>query len=87
MDQAVPYVDQRLKQVQKAYPGKPILLAEVGWPSAGKIRGAAKPSKGNQAYFVRTFIAHAKTHNIDYILLEAYDQPWKRLIEGQVGSH
>ena len=87
VDQAVPYVDQRLKQVQKAYPGKPILLAEVGWPSAGKIRGAAKPSKGNQAYFVRTFIAHAKKHNIDYILLEAYDQPWKRQIEGQVGSH
>ncbi len=87
VEQAVPYIDQRLKQLQNTYPGKPILLAEVGWPSAGDSRGDAKASKTNQIFFVRTFAAYAKKHNIDYVLLEAYDQPWKAHIEGQVGSH
>ena len=87
IDQAIPYIDRRLKELQTAYPNKPILLAEVGWPADGKSIGAAKASRINQASFVRTFLAYAEQNNTDYVLLEAYDQPWKTSIEGKVGGH
>ena len=87
IDQAIPYIDRRLKELQAAYPNKPILLTEVGWPANGKHIGAAKPSRINQATFVRNFLAYAQQNNTDYVLLEAYDQPWKREIEGAVGGH
>ncbi|PPR19124.1 MAG: Cellulose synthase catalytic subunit [UDP-forming] [Alphaproteobacteria bacterium MarineAlpha9_Bin7] len=87
VNQAIPYIDHRLQQLREAYPDKPIVLTEVGWPSAGRRIGGAKPSRTNQAYFVRNFLSYAEENNIDYVLLEAYDQPWKTAIEGRVGAH
>ena len=87
VDRAIPYIDRRLHELQETYPNKSIVLAEVGWPSAGKRVGGAKPSRVNQAYFVRTFLSYAKDNNIDYVLLEAYDQPWKISAEGRAGAH
>ncbi|MGH8402021.1 MAG: beta-(1-3)-glucosyl transferase, partial [Gammaproteobacteria bacterium] len=40
-DLAVPYIAARMHDLQKAYPGKPIVIAEVGWPSDGRARHAA----------------------------------------------
>ena len=37
------------KQVAAAFPGKEILIGETGWPSHGRMRGPALPSRENQA--------------------------------------
>lgn len=87
VDMAVDYVLERYRQVQAAYPDKPIVISEVGWPSNGRIRQAAIPSRANQARFLRRFLAAAEREQITYYLMEAFDQPWKRRIEGEVGSH
>ena len=86
-DRAVAVALQRLAQVQARFPGKPVVIGEVGWPSAGERRGAALPSPAAQAVFVREFTARAAGMGLDYHLMEAIDQPWKRALEGSVGPH
>jgi exo-beta-1,3-glucanase (GH17 family)/cellulose synthase/poly-beta-1,6-N-acetylglucosamine synthase-like glycosyltransferase len=74
---------ERLRQV---YPGKRIVIAEFGWPSAGLNRKAAEPSPVTQAQVVRDFVARADAMGIDYSIVEAFDQPWKTN-EGSVGPY
>jgi exo-beta-1,3-glucanase (GH17 family) len=75
------------ERVQRAFPGKQIAVGEVGWPSVGRAREAAVPSRVNQARFVRGFVKLAAERGLDYNLIEAFDQPWKRVLEGTVGGH
>jgi len=74
-------------QMRLAFPGKPLLVAEVGWPSAGRTRGGAVPSVVNQARFVREFAGWAGEQGLAYNLIEGWDQPWKKVPEGTVGGH
>ena len=66
---------------------KPVLIGETGWPSAGRQREASRPSRVNQARFMREFVHHAHQQGWQYNLIEAIDQPWKRALEGTVGGH
>ncbi|MDR2220375.1 MAG: glucan 1,3-beta-glucosidase [Methylobacillus sp.] len=66
---------------------KPVLIGETGWPSEGRERENARPGIVEQARFVRTFIREAHDRGWDYNLIEAIDQPWKRLSEGTVGGY
>ncbi|HYG32333.1 MAG TPA: beta-1,6-glucan synthase [Methylophilaceae bacterium] len=66
---------------------KPLLIGETGWPSVGRQRGVAMPSQVNQARYFREFVRNAHEHGWNYNLIEAMDQPWKRVLEGTVGGH
>ena len=70
-----------------AFPGKDIFIGEFGWPSAGRMREGALPSPVNQARAMQEVLALAKRENYRVNLIEAYDQPWKRQLEGTVGGH
>jgi hypothetical protein len=70
-----------------AVPGKEILIGETGWPSGGRMRGEALPSRINQARFMSGILDRAKQENFRVNLFEAYDEPWKRQWEGTVGGH
>jgi exo-beta-1,3-glucanase (GH17 family)/cellulose synthase/poly-beta-1,6-N-acetylglucosamine synthase-like glycosyltransferase len=74
---------QRLRQT---YPGKRIVIAEFGWPSAGLNRKNAVPDPLAQAEILREFVARADAMGIDYSIIEAFDQPWKTF-EGSVGAY
>jgi exo-beta-1,3-glucanase (GH17 family)/cellulose synthase/poly-beta-1,6-N-acetylglucosamine synthase-like glycosyltransferase len=74
---------QRLRQ---AYPGKRVVIAEFGWPSAGLNRHAAVPDAMSQAKILRDFVAHADDLGMEYSIVEAFDQPWK-VFEGSVGAY
>jgi exo-beta-1,3-glucanase (GH17 family)/cellulose synthase/poly-beta-1,6-N-acetylglucosamine synthase-like glycosyltransferase len=84
---ALDYVLMRHDELAAKYPGKHIFLAEVGWPSEGAWVKGAEPSLVGQASFVRNFLTTAKERGFDYSVIEAFDQPWKRKIEGSVGAH
>ncbi|HLG86584.1 MAG TPA: glycosyltransferase [Alphaproteobacteria bacterium] len=86
IDRAVDEVFHQIDALKQKYPGKPIMVGEVGWPSDGPWRGGAEPSLVNQATFVRTFLNRATEAGIDYNLFEAFDQPWKRADEGPAGA-
>ncbi|PKU24831.1 exo-beta-1,3-glucanase [Telmatospirillum siberiense] len=73
-------------RIRQAFPGKPILIGEAGWPSLGRDRGPAVVSTVNEARFVRQMAAIAKRHDFDYNVVEAFDQPWKAALENTVGA-
>ncbi|MBE0468510.1 MAG: glycosyltransferase [Methyloprofundus sp.] len=86
-EQAVDYVFDRYQALRDAFPNKPIVLTEVGWPSDGQpIRGATA-SKANQVKFLRDFLNRAKQQKLTYYIVEAFDQPWKQSMEGSSGAY
>lgn len=87
VEHAVDHVMLRYQELVEAYPDKPVIISEVGWPSNGRTRKDAVASHANQAKFLRRFLAAADREGITYYLMEAFDQPWKRQIEGEAGSH
>jgi exo-beta-1,3-glucanase (GH17 family) len=84
---AAAHVDSIRKRVAVAFPNKEILIGETGWPSAGRMRDSALPSRTNQARVVSEILDLAKRENFRVNLIEAYDQPWKRDLEGTVGGY
>jgi exo-beta-1,3-glucanase (GH17 family) len=84
---AAAHVDSIRKRLAVAFPGKEILIGETGWPSEGRMRAGALPSRTNQARVVSEILAMAKQEHFRVNLIEAYDQPWKRRLEGTVGGY
>ena len=85
--QAAPHLDDIRHKVAAAFPAKEILIGEVGWPSAGRMREGALPSPVNQARVVADVRALAEREHLRVNLIEAFDQAWKRQLEGTVGGH
>ncbi len=82
VDQAILIYDK----LRRAYPGKRIVIAEFGWPSAGYNLKNAEPGRLEQAAVLRDFVSRAEAFGIDYNIVEAIDQPWK-IFEGGVGPY
>jgi glucan 1,3-beta-glucosidase len=85
--EAVEHVREIRKKVTEIFAGKEILIGEVGWPSEGRMRDGALPSPANQALVLSGVVGAAKAGNWKVNLIEAFDQPWKRLLEGTVGGY
>ncbi|MCL1980660.1 MAG: glycosyltransferase [Proteobacteria bacterium] len=86
IDGAVDYCVMRYNELKERYPGKQIVIAEVGWPSGGRIRQQAVASPANQAKFLRRFLDVAEKNDYTYYIMEAFDQIWKKDLEGEAGS-
>jgi len=84
---AAAHVDSIRRRMAVAFPGKEILVGETGWPSQGRMREGALPSRTNQARVVSEMLDLAKRDGFRVNLIEAYDQPWKRQLEGTVGGY
>ena len=82
VDQAM-YLYQLLRE---KFPGKRIVIAEFGWPSAGYNFHNADPGRIAQGQVLRDFVTRAQAYGIDYNIVEAIDQPWKTM-EGGVGPY
>ncbi|MFY9288117.1 MAG: glycosyltransferase [Alphaproteobacteria bacterium] len=87
VDGAITYTLYRYNQLKQAFPQKHIYIGELGWPSEGEWIKGAEPSQINQAKYIRDFLNVASEERIDYSIVEAFDAPWKRSIEGTVGAH
>jgi len=87
IDASLAHIQDVLDKVKAAFPGKPILVGETGWPSEGRSRETAVPGRVNQARFIREFVQLARRNDVRYNLIEALDQPWKRALEGTVGGY
>jgi exo-beta-1,3-glucanase (GH17 family)/cellulose synthase/poly-beta-1,6-N-acetylglucosamine synthase-like glycosyltransferase len=72
--------------LRRMHPGKRIVIAEFGWPSAGYNFHDANPGRIDQAVLLRDFVTRAEAYGIDYNVIEAIDQPWKTM-EGGVGPY
>src|SRR5947209_6679986 len=82
-------VDQAVSMYQllrNQFPGKRVVIAEFGWPSAGYNLRAADPGPFEQAAVLRNFVTRAEAIGMEYNIVEAIDQPWK-FFEGGVGPY
>jgi exo-beta-1,3-glucanase (GH17 family) len=84
---AAAHVEAIRRRMAVAFPAKEILIGETGWPSAGRMREGALPSRANQARVVSEILDLAAREGFRVNLIEAYDQPWKRQLEGTVGGY
>src|ERR1700685_3405819 len=73
-------------KLRQMHPGKRIVIAEFGWPSAGYNYHDANPGRMEQAAVIRDFVQRAEAYGIDYNIVEGIDQPWKTA-EGGVGPY
>ncbi|MFY9760562.1 MAG: beta-(1-6) glucans synthase [Xanthobacteraceae bacterium] len=84
---AAAHVDDIRKKVAAAIPNKEIMIGEVGWPSEGRMREGALPSPANQARVIEETVALAQRENFRVNVIEAFDQSWKRQLEGATGGY
>ncbi|HTV86766.1 MAG TPA: glycosyltransferase family 2 protein [Dyella sp.] len=85
---AVRAAEDSYTMIRERFPTKHVVVGEIGWPSNGDRHQHAYPSVSNEAIFDREWLIWAKAHNVDYYLLEAFDQPWKEnLGEGRTGAY
>ena len=74
------------QMLRDQFPGKRIMIAEFGWPSAGYNLRNADPGPFEQAVVLRNFVTRAEAIGMEYNIVEAIDQPWK-FFEGGVGPY
>ncbi len=87
IDAALQHVAQVRQVFGNRFAPKDVMIGETGWPSEGRQRETALPSRVNEARFIRGFVAMAEQEGWHYNLIEAFDQPWKRGSEGAVGGY
>jgi hypothetical protein len=86
-EHAADHVAEIHDKVAAAIPGKDILIGEFGWPAAGRMRESARPSPSNQARAITETLALAQQKNFRVNVIEAFDQSWKRALEGAAGGY
>jgi exo-beta-1,3-glucanase (GH17 family) len=86
VERAVDHVHAQAARLRQAFGATPVWIAETGWPAAGRQRGAAVPGRPEQARFVRELLARQADAPLPFNLIEAFDQPWKRALEGAMGG-
>jgi exo-beta-1,3-glucanase (GH17 family)/cellulose synthase/poly-beta-1,6-N-acetylglucosamine synthase-like glycosyltransferase len=84
--QAVDQAVERYQLLHDQFPGKRIVIAEFGWPSAGYNLLNAEPGPFQQASVLRNFVTRAEAIGMEYNIVEGIDQPWK-YFEGGVGPY
>ena len=84
---AAAHVDDIRNRVAVAIPNKEIVIGEFGWPSEGRMREGALPSPSNQARAIEHTVTLAQRENFRLNVIEAFDQPWKRQLEGATGGY
>lgn len=86
-DRAVGDVLHKYELVRKRFPGKPVVIGEVGWPTDGDRFRASNASTSDAALFIREFLRVADERKLDYYVMEAFDQPWKEATGGRVEAY
>lgn len=85
-DKAAAHVLAGWKSVKARYPGKPVIIGETGFPSAGQTRGAAVPGEAAQALFTEAIALLGAKEGMSFMLFSAFDEAWKSE-EGPVGAN
>lgn len=80
------HVFDTIHDMQKEFAGHPVWLGETGWPAAGRQRAGAVPGLVEQTQVLRDVMLRAAKEQVDVNLIEAFDQPWKRTLEGGMGG-
>ena len=85
-DYTVSYLQNMMEITKNVAQGKKIIISETGWPSKGDSVEEAIPSEINaMKYFVSTQ-EWAKNNAIELFHFSSFDESWKVIQEGTVGT-
>ncbi len=83
---AADHVFKIAHDMQKVFVGKPVWVGETGWPAAGRQRAGARPGVFEQTLLIRQLASRTVAEAVPINVIEAFDQPWKRALEGAMGG-
>ncbi|ORC58759.1 beta-(1-3)-glucosyl transferase [Pseudomonas floridensis] len=83
---AAPEVLTRAEQLGQLFPGKSILISEVGWPGKSSAARRLFTSPAEQTLYLRNQVHLLDQKGYAYFVVEAFDQHWKT-DEGPPGPH
>jgi glycoside/pentoside/hexuronide:cation symporter, GPH family len=86
IDYAASYLQNMLELTQNVAQGKKIIISETGWPSKGETVEEAIPSEINAMKYFVSSQRWAKNNNIDLFHFSSFDESWKVIQEGTVGT-
>ena len=86
LEYSVGYVGEMVRQVQSVAQGKPVVIAETGWPSAGSPEGGAVPGMDEMVLYALNLIPWAEAAGIPLFWFSAFDEAWKVGDEGDCGA-
>ena len=87
VENANQHINMILTKIKNRFPGKAIMIGEIGWPTHGRYRGVARTGLIESASFLENFLNLIKQNDISYNIVEAFDQPWKSQLEGRIGAN
>ena len=87
LSNAIPTLDGWHRRLESLAGGKPVVVSETGWPSAGNTVGNAVPSAENASYYFLNFVSWALSNQVAYFYFAAFDESWKSVHEGALGAH
>lgn len=74
------------RRAERVADGKPVIISETGWPTAGTAFGAAVPSLENTIEYFLNAYRWAEEDGIEIFWFAAFDERWKTGPEGDVGA-
>lgn len=76
--EAVEYTKRDYLNTVKAYPNKPVIFTEFGWPTMSN--GPMIPEETNETFqknYLDEIVTWSKKNKVTMFIFEAFDEPWK----------
>lgn len=86
IENAAAYLRQMYVLIQQKANGKPVIIAETGWPNQGAHINQAVPSNTNAMKYFINVCTWAEKENIKIFYFSSFDESWKVHHEGDVGA-
>jgi GPH family glycoside/pentoside/hexuronide:cation symporter len=86
IDKATEYLNQMHHMVVNVAHGKPVIVAETGWPNLGAKNQNAEPSKVNAMKYFVNVMNWSADKGVDTFYFSSFDESWKIRQEGEVGA-
>ncbi len=85
LEHSLAYMKEMHARVERIAEGRPVIISETGWPSAGTPVGAAVPSEENALRYLLATLEWTGEAGIDLFYFAAFDEAWKAGPEGDRG--
>lgn len=80
------YMREMYRRAQRVANGKPVIIAETGWPNIGTPDRGAVPSRLNAMKYFIDAVEWTRSEGIDLFYFAGFDEAWKVAKEGDVGA-
>jgi exo-beta-1,3-glucanase (GH17 family) len=81
------YMREMYRRAQRVADGKPVIIAETGWPNIGTPDRGAAPSRVNAMKYFIDAVRWTDDEEIPLFYFAGFDEAWKVAKEGDVGAY